>query len=44
MGVLEITWYKFQLQKVRFRGSVQAKHVFEHLLLVLFKHPFEHPV
>jgi len=29
-GVLEITWYKFQLQKVRFRGSIQAKYVFEH--------------
>ena len=30
-GVLEITWFYFQLQKVRFRGSIQAKYVFEHL-------------
>ena len=41
MGVLEITWYKFQLQKVRFSGSIQAKYVFEQHHVVLFKHLFE---
>ena len=31
VGVLENTSFHFQLQKVRFRGSIQAKYVFEHL-------------
>ena len=30
MGVLEITSYKFQLQKVRFAGQYKRKYVFEH--------------